>query len=90
MQRKIGNVNTPTFAFANYFTTNNAVHLYNTPVRENHLDSVIRNYGKRTVKYKARTIWNQLPSSVKEFFSVKNFSNKLKRFLQVIDIDNTV
>jgi len=33
---------------------------------------------------------NQLPSSLKEFFSVKNFSNKLKKFLQVVDIHNTV
>ena len=29
-----------------------------------------------TVKYKASKMWNQLPSSLKEFFSVKNFSNK--------------
>jgi len=75
-------------AFANYFTINSAVHLYNTRVRENlHLDSVTTNYGKRTVKYK---LWNQLPSSLKEFLSVKNFSNKLKKFLQIVDIDNTV
>jgi len=31
------------------------------------------NYGKRTVKYKASKMWNQLPSSQKEFFPVKNF-----------------
>jgi len=43
-----------------------------------------------TVKYKASKMWNQLPSSLKKFFTVKNFSNKLKKFLQVVDIDNTV
>jgi len=78
-------------AFANYFIINSAVHLYNTLVRENlRLDSVTTNYGKRTVKYKASKIWNQLPSSLKGFFSVKHFSNKLEKFLQVVDIDNTV
>jgi len=55
-----------------------AVHLYNTRERENlHLDSVTTNYGKRTVKYKASKMWNQLPS----FLSVKNFSNKFKKVL---------
>ena len=79
-------------AFANYFTINSAVYLYyNTRVRENlHLDSVTTNYGKRTAKYKASKMWNQLPSSLKEFFSVENFSNKFNKFLQVVDIDNTV
>jgi len=46
-----------------------------------HLDSVSTNYGKRTVRYKASKIWNQLPSSPKEFFAVKYFSNKLKGVL---------
>ena len=76
-------------AFANYFTINSAVHLYNTRVRENlHLDSVSTNYGKRTVRYKASKIWNQLLSSLEEFFSVKHFSDKLKKFLQVVDINS--
>jgi len=58
-------------------------------VRENlHLDSVSKNYSKRTVSYKASKIWNQLPSSIKEFSSVRYFSNKLKEFLQVVDIDS--
>ena len=78
-------------AFANYFTVNSAVHLYNTRVRENlHLDSVSTNCGKRTVRYKASKIWNKLPSSLKEFFSVKHFSSKLKEFLQVADIDSII
>ena len=37
--------------------------------------------------YKPKTSC-QLPSSLKEFFSVKHFSNKLKKFLQVADIDS--
>jgi len=42
----------------------------------------------KELRYKASIIWNQLPSSLKEFFSVKHFSNKLQKFLQVVDIDN--
>ena len=53
------------------------------------MDSVSKNYGKRTVKYKASTIWNQLPSSLKEFSSVKYFSNKLKKFLQTVETDTS-
>jgi len=76
-------------AFANYFTINSAIHLHNTRVRENlHLDYVSTNYGKMTVRYKASKIWNKLPSSLKNFFSVKHFSSKLKEFLQVVDIDS--
>jgi len=43
---------------------------------------------KRTVKYKT----NVEPTafmSVKEFFLVKYFRNKLKEFLQVVDIHST-
>jgi len=76
-------------AFANYFTINSTVHLYNTRVRENlHLDSVSTNYGKRTVRYKAGKIWNQLHSSLIEFYSAKHFSNKLKKFMQAADRDS--
>ena len=53
-------------AFASYFTMSNAVHLYHTRVRENlHLDSASTDYGKRTVRYKASKMWNQLPSTLK-------------------------
>ena len=76
-------------AFVNYFTVNSEIHSHNTRVRDNlHLDSFSTNYGKRTVKYKASTMWNQLPSSLKVFSSVKYFSNKLKKFLQKVDIDS--
>ena len=48
-----------------------------------HLDIIYKNYGKRTVKYKASKTWNKLPSSLKELSSVKYFSNKLKHLLQL-------
>ena len=53
-----------------------------------HLDSVSMNYAKRTLRYKASKIWNELPSSLVEFSSLKYFSNKLKQFPQVVDIDD--
>jgi len=58
-------------------------------VRENlHLDAVSTNYGKKSVKYKNSKMWNQLPLFLKDFFSVKYFINKLKEFLQAVDIDS--
>ena len=76
-------------AFVNYFTLNSSIHMHNTRVRENlHLASVSKDYGKRTVNYKASKLWNQLPPSFKEFSSVKHFKNKLKKFLQLADIDS--
>ena len=58
-------------------------------VRENlHLDSVSTNYDKRTVRYEAGKIWNLLPSSLRKFSLFKYFSDKLKEFLQVVDIDS--
>jgi len=47
-----------------------------------HLHSVSTNYGTG----KVNKIWNQLPSSLREFSLVKYYSNKLKEFLQVVDI----
>ena len=49
--------------------------------------NIYSTYTCTTVRYKASKIWNKLPSSLKEFFSVKHFSSKLKEFLQVADID---
>jgi len=66
---------------------NSAFNLYNVRVRENlNSDSVYANYSTRSVKYKASKMWYQLPSSLKEFFPVKYFSNKLNEFLQAVDI----
>ena len=38
-------------------------------------------FGYITVRYKASKMCNQLPSSLKGFLSVKNFSNKLEKVL---------
>jgi len=41
----------------------------------------LRGNAQKHIRYKASKIWNQLPSSLKEFFTVKHFSKiKLKEF----------
>ena len=80
-------------AFANYFTSNSTIHQHNTREKENlHLTSVSRpkDFGKRSVKYKASKLWNQLPLSLKDYCSVKQFGSKLKIYLQLADIDTTM
>ena len=73
-------------AFANYFTSNSTIHQHNTREKENlHLT-----FGKRSVKYKASKLWNQLPLSLKDYCSVKQFGSKLKIYLQLADIDTTM
>jgi len=72
-------------AFANYFTQ------HNTREKENlHLTSLSKDFGKRSVKYKASKLWNQMPLSLKDYCSVKQFSSKLKIYLQLADIDTTI
>ena len=76
-------------AFANYFTSNSrpTIHQHNTREKENlHLTSVSKDVGKRSVKYKASKLWNQLPISLKDYCSVKQFGSKLKIYLQLADI----
>ena len=80
-------------AFANYFTSNSrpTIHQHNTREKENlHLTSVSKDVGKRSVKYKASKLWNQLPISLKYYCSVKQFSSKLKIYLQLANIDTTM
>ena len=55
------------------------IHQHNTREKENlHLTSVSKDFGKRSVKYKASKLWNQLPLSLKDYCSVKQFGSKLK------------
>ena len=78
-------------AFANYFTSNSTIHQHNNREKENlHLTSVSKDFGKRSVKYKASKLWNQLPLSLKDYYLVKQFSSKLKIYLQLVDIDTTM
>jgi len=47
-----------------------------------HVTAVNKNYGKRSIKHKCSIIWNKLPSNFKHYSSIKNFTKKLKVFLQ--------
>ena len=65
-------------------------HQHKTWEKENlHLTSVSKDFGKRSVKYKASKLWNQLPLSLKDYCPVKQFGSKLKIYLQLADIDTT-
>ena len=71
--------------FANYFDLNRSIYSYNTRGSNNlHIMSV-HNDGKRIVKYKASSIWNQLPSSIKSKPSKMKFLHKIKFFLQIVE-----
>ena len=41
--------------------------------------TLTKNYCKRSIKYKRSKIWNELPISMRNFPSINQFSNKLKR-----------
>ena len=58
---------------------NNTVHSHNNRINENfRLASVSKNLGKRRVQYKVTKIWNQLPTSLKRFYTIKKFNTKAK------------
>jgi len=44
--------------------------------------SLIKNYGKRSLKHKATVLWNELPNTLKKVSSSKKFTHKVKSFLQ--------
>ena len=46
-----------------------------------HLHSVNTTYGQRSVKYKAASLWNDLPQSVKDVVSINKFKQSVKLFL---------
>jgi len=51
---------------------------------------VSKDFGNRSVKYKASKLWNQLSLSLKDYCSVKQFGSKLKLYSQLADIDTTM
>ena len=53
-----------------------------------HLISVAKDFGKRSVKYKASKMWNELPKALTDFCSVKQFNIRLKAFLQSADAND--
>ena len=51
------------------------IHQHNTREKENlHLTSVSKDFGKRSVKYHASKLWNQLPLSLKDIVQLNNLA----------------
>ena len=68
--------------FHNYFTRNSEVHRYSTRQQSDlHVCRVNSALGQRSLKIRGCSIWNGLPTSLKEPCSVKCFRSKLKRYL---------
>ena len=73
--------------FSDYFELNKNVHSHDTRrSKDLYVAAINKNFGKRCIKDKASTLWNQLPEVLKDHFSVRNFTRRLKVFLQSINI----
>ena len=58
------------------------IYSYDTRNKANlHLHSVNTTYGQRSIKYKAASLWNDLPQSVKDVASINKFKQSVKLFL---------
>jgi len=69
-------------AFHDYFTINTSVHNYNTRIKNDiHLKSCRLSLGQRCLKFKAATMWNTLPLSLKGEMSCHTFRLKLRKYL---------
>ena len=79
------------YCFCKLFHFKHYNNQHDTREKENlHLTSVSKDFWKRSVKYEGSKLWNQLPLSLKDYCSVKQFGCKLKTYLQLADIDTTM
>ena len=68
--------------FTNYFRLNSEVHRYETSSANRVcLNIPNSNYGYNTFYYRATTMWNNLPTNLKQLDSLYQFKAKLKDFL---------
>jgi hypothetical protein len=66
----------------NCFTRNSELHRYSTRQQSDlHVCRVNSALGQRSLKTRGCSIWNGLPTSLKELYSVKCFWSKLKQYL---------
>ena len=69
-------------AFTDYFLLNSSIHNYSTRIKNDlHLHSLSSTMGKRSIKFKASQLWNQLPSELKQIQSHNTFKRDLKTYL---------
>jgi len=53
--------------FSNYFELNKNVHSHDTRRRKDlYVTAINKHFGKRCIKHKASTLWNQLPEVLKD------------------------
>ena len=45
-------------------------------------------YGKRSIEYLLASTWNTVPEEIRAIENIKNFSAKLKQYLQVMNVDH--
>ena len=73
--------------FSNYFELNKNVHSRDTRrSKDLYVTAINKNLGKRCIKHKSSTLWIQLPEVLKDRLSVRNFTRRLKVFLQSTNI----
>ena len=72
----------------NIFIQHENIHQYNTRhKRDFHAVPInTATYGKRTMAYKGRNLWNHLPKDLKEIYDTLLFKTKLKD--QFLKMDN--
>jgi hypothetical protein len=65
-------------SFQNYFRQNFSVHGHNTRTSFNiHIKRFLSRFGKRSLVYRAATIWNNLPTDLKSVTSLHQFKKRL-------------
>ena len=68
--------------FCEYFDENKLIHHHDTRQKENFHTYVVKSeIGKRAIKFKGSTLWNNLPTDIKITKSVLLFKDKLKNHL---------
>ena len=68
--------------FSAYFEENKLIHQHNTRHKDDfHINVVASEFGKRAITYKGSTLWNNLPSYIKDTLSSRSFKLALKNYL---------
>jgi len=72
----------PVFIRNNYFVFNDQVHQYNVRTKKDlYINICSTTFGKRDLRFRAASLWNNLSLSLRNASSVRLFNNKLKILL---------
>ena len=68
--------------FQNYFSTNDALHRYDTLQSKHYqIHKAKKKWGNRMIRNKGARLWNALPLSLRSIHKQKIFANKLKKYI---------